>query len=95
MWPTVTDQVAWSVCHDREPAKTAEPIEVPFGLWSRVGPRKHVLDWGSALWRNLANTIESSMCGDDAAFCQITSTTCYHHDHDHHHHHYYYILLES
>jgi len=24
--------------------KTAEPIEMPFGLWTRVGPRKHVLD---------------------------------------------------
>jgi len=23
-------------------AKTAEPIEMPFGLWTRVGPRKHV-----------------------------------------------------
>jgi len=23
------------------PAKTAEPIEMPFGLWTRVGPRKH------------------------------------------------------
>ena len=26
------------------PAKTAEPIEMPFGLWTRVGPRNHVLD---------------------------------------------------
>ena len=25
-------------------AKTAEPIEVPFVLWTRVGPRSHVLD---------------------------------------------------
>ena len=25
-------------------AKTAEPIEMPFGLWTRVGPRNHVLD---------------------------------------------------
>jgi len=24
-------------------AKKAEPIEVPFGLWTRVGRRKHVL----------------------------------------------------
>ena len=23
------------------PAKTAEPIEMPFGIWTRVGPRKH------------------------------------------------------
>jgi len=24
-------------------AKAAEPIEMPFGIWTRVGPRKHVL----------------------------------------------------
>ena len=28
------------VCHDRDPAKSAEPIEMP----TRVGPRSHVLD---------------------------------------------------
>jgi len=48
MRPIVTDGVAWSVggsvCHDREPCKTAEPIEMPFGMLSGVGPRKHVLD---------------------------------------------------
>ena len=49
------------------PAKTAEPIEMPFGTWIQVGPRKHVLD-GSAHWRNLANTSEPSMCSDDTAF---------------------------
>jgi len=25
-------------------AKMAEPIEMPFGLWTRVGMRMHVLD---------------------------------------------------
>jgi len=35
----------------------AEPIEMPFGLWIRLGQRKHVL----------ANTTELSMCGGDAA----------------------------
>jgi len=29
-----------------------------------------------ALWRHLANTIESSMCGGDAALRQITLPTC-------------------
>jgi len=24
--------------------KTTEPIEMPFGLWTQVGPRNHVLD---------------------------------------------------
>jgi len=28
------------------PAKMAEPIEMPFGLWTRMGPRNHVLDGG-------------------------------------------------
>ena len=30
-----------------------------------------------AHWRYLANTTEPSMCGGDAALCQITLTTCY------------------
>ena len=99
----------------------AEPIEMSFGLWTRVDPRNHVLDvgpdspkrrdnvWGKdmlvhvrrqsavscakkwlnrpisrlgcvdsgskescvtlgARWRHLANTLEKSMCGGDAAF---------------------------
>jgi len=25
-------------------AKTAQPIDVPFGFWARMSPRKHVLD---------------------------------------------------
>ena len=42
----VTD-VAWSVClsvvHDCEPCKMAELVVVPFGVWTRVDPRNHVL----------------------------------------------------
>jgi len=37
----VTDRVAWSVGLSVtlvSPAKTAEPIEMPFGLWTRVDP---------------------------------------------------------
>ena len=51
------------------PVKTAEPIEIPFGLWTPVGPRKHVLvgDVGGAHWRNLANATEPSMCACVAA----------------------------
>ena len=40
--------------------KTAEPIEMPFGMLTWVGSRKHVLD-GGAHWHHLANTIEASM----------------------------------
>jgi len=53
MRPTVTDQVAWSVGRSVSlsvtvvsPAKTAEPIEMPFGLRTRVGPRNHIFDVG-------------------------------------------------
>jgi len=43
-----TDRVARSVCllvcHTSEPCKTAELLEMLFGLWTRVGPKNHVLD---------------------------------------------------
>jgi len=48
---------------------------MPFRLRTQVDPGKHVLDAG-AHWRNLANTIEPSICGGDAALRQITLTTC-------------------
>jgi len=37
--------------------KTAELIEIPFGMVSRVAARKRVLD-GRAHWHHLANTVE-------------------------------------
>ena len=33
------------------PAKTAEPIEMPFSMWARVGPSNNVLDGGPDLFR--------------------------------------------
>jgi len=46
-----TERVAWTVdlpvCHNSEPCKTAEPIEMLFGIWTRVGPMKHVLGAGA------------------------------------------------
>ena len=39
------------------PTQMAEPIEIPFGLWTPVGPRNHVLDgvqiplWEGAILR--------------------------------------------
>ena len=54
MRPTVTDRVAWSVrlTDGRSvtvvsPEKSAEPIEVPSGLRTRVGAQNHVLDGGT------------------------------------------------
>jgi len=47
VWQFTLQSVGRSVCHTSEPCKkTAEPIEMPFGLWTRVGPRNHVLDGG-------------------------------------------------
>jgi len=69
-------------------AKTAEPINLLFGLWTWVGRTKEAqfncicqvvpmcTHW-RAHWRHLANTIEMSVCGGDAALGQITLTTCY------------------
>ena len=42
MRPIGTDGVAWSLGLSVtivSPTKTAEPIEMPFGLWSRMGTR--------------------------------------------------------
>jgi len=36
------------------PAKTVEPIEMPFGLWARMGPKNHVLDEGPQVLRDVA-----------------------------------------
>ena len=54
VWPFVTDAVAWSVCRSVRlsvtivsPAKTAKPIEMPFGVWTREVSRKHMLDGGA------------------------------------------------
>jgi len=47
MQPTVIDGVAWSVCQSVtvvSASKTAETIDMPFGLWTWVRPRNHVLD---------------------------------------------------
>ena len=38
--------VCRSLCHDREPAEMAEPIEMPFGIWTQVGQGNHVLGGG-------------------------------------------------
>jgi len=57
MRPIVTDGVAWSVCRSVtivSPAKTAEPIEMPFGLWTWMDPGNHVLDGGPELVKYLA-----------------------------------------
>ena len=60
------------------PAKTTEPIEMPFGIRTRCGSNEACIRWESH-WRNLANDLELPVCGGDAmqATCQIISTTCF------------------
>ena len=71
-------------------AKTAEPIDFPFVLWTWVERRNlearvqsyspggaNVPSWEGTLAPAAANTIEPSVCCGDAALCQITLTTCY------------------
>ena len=82
--PIFTDRVAWFVgrlvfisgCQSDAlviPAKTTEPIDIPFGLWTRVVPRTHA-SHGHTHWRHLANTIEPSMRRRYGLLCQITLT---------------------
>jgi len=54
-------------------AKMAEPIEMPFRLWTRVG-RMACIRWG-AYWHNLANTIELSVCSGD----EVHLSNCFEH----------------
>ena len=68
-------------------AKMAELIDLPFGLWTQVGERKHkchcifqvapMCRHGRAHWHRPANMIDPSVCGNDAALCQITFSACY------------------
>ena len=78
----------WRQCTRRHSAvsctKMAELIDLPFGLWTLVGWRKHKFNrirhvatkflHGKADWRHLANTIEPPICGGDAVLCQTTLT---------------------
>ena len=53
-----------------------EPIQMSFSMWTRVGPRKHVLDGGVHL-RYMANMIELLCEAAMRPFCPITLTACY------------------
>jgi len=48
------------------PAKTAEPVEMPFGLWTLVSPRNHLLDGGAGTpWKGVI------LKGRGAAHCKV------------------------
>jgi len=57
MRPIVTDRVAWSVSLSVtlvSSAKMAQLMEMPFGLWNRMGPRNHVLHGSPEMPRDVA-----------------------------------------
>jgi len=66
MWFVVTDGVASSVGLSVtlvSPTKTAEPIETPFGLRTRVGLVNHLLDEGpDPPWEFNFGKAEASHC---------------------------------
>jgi len=70
MRPIVTNRIAWSVVRSVmpvSPAKTAEPIEMLFGLRTRIGPENCALDgvqiplWEAAILRGTGRPIVKYM----------------------------------
>ena len=65
----VTDRVAWCVGLSVtlvSPAKTAEPIEMPFELWAPMGPRNHVFDEVQ-----ISHTRRGNFAGKRVAHCKV------------------------
>jgi len=73
----------WCQCtrrHCCELCKKAEPINLPFRLWTRLGQRQHkfscichvapMCQRGRAHWHHVVNTIEPSICGGNVVICQ-------------------------
>jgi len=60
-------------------AKTAEPIDLPFGLWTPLGRRMHKFNRIRQVapmcphCRHLASRIEPSVCGGDAPYVKLLS----------------------
>ena len=70
--------VCRSVCRTSEPCKNGCTDRVAVWDVDSGGSKEACVRWGCNLhWRNLTNTIQPSICGGDAACCQITLTTCY------------------
>jgi len=59
-----------------DPVKLIEPNKTLFAGQTCVRQRTITLVVG-AHWRILANAIEPTACGGDAAFCRVNLTTCY------------------
>ena len=66
MHPVAQDGVACSVglshCKDQDPCKMAEPIKMPFGMLTQMGPRNYVLD-GVQIPATKRGTVEGDVVG--------------------------------
>jgi len=71
--------VCWSVCHDREPCKKAEPNDMAFVLWARVDSRNRVFDgveilhMNGAILRGGEGTAHCKLQGRSAVSCAKTA----------------------
>jgi len=79
MPPIVTDQVAWSVgLSPSERCKTtAEAIEMPFVLRTRVGPRNHLLDIAERFQPNTVYCGHSTQYSHLVYLLQVSYIECY------------------
>ena len=66
----------YDFCRSSEPCKNGWTDRDVVWDFDSGKPNEACISWG-VQWRHLANTIEPSMCGSDAACCQISLTTCY------------------
>jgi len=55
------------------PAKTAEPIDMPFGMWTWVGPKNHVLNGGPERPMPKGIFMGKDMPGDAQRHCAVSS----------------------
>jgi len=58
-------------------AKTAELIEMPFGLWARMVPRNHALDGGSPVLSDVALATTCWLLVGYNFGCMIASDTLF------------------
>ena len=54
-------------------AKTAELIEMPFGMWTLAGPRKHVLDGCTYTGATRRIRLDSPCAAAMRPFCQMVT----------------------
>jgi len=59
-------------------AKTAEPMEMPFGLWAWMGPKNYVLDRSPQMLRDVAIATNFWLLMDYNFGCMIVSDTLFH-----------------